>query len=138
MPILAGTMVIPELIPVTYAKVRAELARELSGSPAATILVLARDGSGILTRSDGSLPVATAANGEPVWRAVLREAENLGAKRPQLVGWAGINQTEEGQSVLVVQGDLGTAESHRHLSGEELEATDLAPVVAAGRRLVEY
>ena len=33
MPILASTMVMPELIPVTYAKVRAELEREVAAEP---------------------------------------------------------------------------------------------------------
>src|SRR5690606_22504301 len=32
MPILAGTMVIPEMIPVTYAKTRAELIRVMDGA----------------------------------------------------------------------------------------------------------
>ena len=33
MPVIASTMVMPELLPVTYAKVRAELERELTAAP---------------------------------------------------------------------------------------------------------
>lgn len=95
MPILASTMVLPELLPVTYSKVRAEIAREVRiGSPDADTVALA------LLSSDGSqvavvepagcamLPRARAHSSEPLWKAALREAAQHGVTA-EIIGWAG-------------------------------------------------
>jgi len=77
MPILGSTMVMPELIPVTYAKLRAELARD-GDSPSdarATCVVLAGDDTEVLVARTGGgwrLPVATAGPDEALWRAAVR------------------------------------------------------------------
>jgi ATP adenylyltransferase len=89
MPILAATMVMPELIPVTYAKLRAELARELTGQDAVTSVILSADGQTALVTADGELPTTSAAAGEPLWRAALRDARGRGARDPEITGWAG-------------------------------------------------
>ena len=75
MPILADTMVMPELIPVTYAKVRADLARELAGRPVA-IHAIVRDSGGercLIAGSSSapSLPSLDPAADQPVWRALV-------------------------------------------------------------------
>jgi ATP adenylyltransferase len=118
MPILAATMVIPELIPVTYAKIRAELASELSGSRRATLLVLAPDGQRAVIGGDGSLPAVLAAPGEPIWRAVLAAAERLSAKSPVILGWAGAAPAGHDETVIAV--------------GAEIDATHLPPGVRSG------
>ncbi len=95
MPILAGTTVMPELLPVTYAKVRAEIQRELwvaDGPERNTVRVL-------LTNESGAVLVEAAADGPrlprvsvepevPLWRAAM---ERIGpyAMDPTLIGWAG-------------------------------------------------
>src|SRR5215212_7286911 len=56
MPILASTMVMPELIPVTYAKLRAELAAELVSGNQAMDLVIVGDGTRVLVDAAGRLP----------------------------------------------------------------------------------
>ncbi len=103
MPILADTMVLPELLPATYAKVRAELARELGrgaptarpadlAAPAATpvvAVVLDAAARHVAVLRDGDrprLPSATAGVDEPIWRAAVRAAARVGGG--DLVGWA--------------------------------------------------
>jgi ATP adenylyltransferase len=93
MPILAATMVLPELIPITYAKVRAELERELSGRADTAVVALAADGRRVLTISDGRLPIARAAPTEPLWRAARRTVDDLGGGPADVIGWAGPNRT---------------------------------------------
>jgi ATP adenylyltransferase len=95
MPILAATMVLPELIPVTYAKLRAELGREFSGlvdqPVAATCVVLSEDLSSVLVRDTDTgptLPVATADPGQALWRTAARSLADLGIDAV-LAGWAG-------------------------------------------------
>jgi ATP adenylyltransferase len=99
MPILASTMVLPELIPVTYAKLRAELAREFSGradSPTdVTLVVFTEDRSMVLLDvGDGSsaLPTATANPGQALWRAA---GDHLTGRvsGAVLAGWAGPART---------------------------------------------
>ncbi len=94
MPILAGTMVLPELIPVTYAKLRGELLRE--ATRAAAVVCLAVSGppgeEQVLARAgddDAPLPRATAGDEEPLWRAAVRVVEQATGGRPEIAGWAG-------------------------------------------------
>ena len=109
MPILAATMVLPELIPVTYAKLRAELTRELAahdpafprpgtapapnpGHPSRiTAVVLSPDLDRVLAVPGAEgwhLPTADAAPEEPLWRAAARVVTATAGDAP-LVGWAG-------------------------------------------------
>jgi ATP adenylyltransferase len=106
MPILASTMVLPELIPVTYAKLRAEIARELGKVASVTTLVLSLDSSNALVDAAGDLPQTIAASGEPLWRAALRDASERGARDPWVLGWAGKSRAGEGQVTLSIQAAL--------------------------------
>lgn len=100
LPVLASTKVLPELIPVTYAKIRAELRRELASQPAGVasvrVVVPAHDDSAILVRADAHglrLPVASPAPDEPIWRAALLAVEELPGGK-QIAGWAGPARTD--------------------------------------------
>jgi ATP adenylyltransferase len=98
MPILASTMVLPELIPVTYAKARAELARE-SGA-AATLVVLDADRRRVLAVGDDGgrrLPEVGPGAGEPVWRAAVRTATELTGAPAEVLGWAGERRVVPGE-----------------------------------------
>jgi ATP adenylyltransferase len=100
MPILAATMVMPELIPVTYAKLRAELERELIADDGETpvprssvvrsvVLPADRDAVLAIERSGGlKLPTAEAGPDEALWRGALRAAADV-AGGADLAGWAG-------------------------------------------------
>jgi ATP adenylyltransferase len=85
MPILAGTMVIPEMIPSTYAKIRAELARELRGDERFDIVPVTSDGGAVWLRH-GQVATVDAPPGHPVWRAATGM---LGVDGAEVVGWAG-------------------------------------------------
>lgn len=89
MPILASTMVMPELIPVTYAKLRAELAAEVAPGDGVTDLLIVDDRKRALVDGSGRLPEVGHHGDEPIWRAAIREARARGATDPELLGWAG-------------------------------------------------
>lgn len=100
MPILANTMVIPELIPVTYAKLRAELELSAFGRtddpsvPQAGAIVWLPDEGKVAVRraADGTLvlPKGHIEPGEAVYRAALRElAEEMGLAG-EVIGWGGV------------------------------------------------
>lgn len=87
MPILASTMVLPELIPATYAKVRAELERELFQARHVVTVVLAEDDQVVMLK-DHALPIADAIAGEPLWRSALDMALDISTE-VEVAGWAG-------------------------------------------------
>ena len=92
MPILASTMVLPELIPVTYAKVRADLVRELAGATTVTCVALTDQDRQVLVlgrENDARLPTATADGDEPLWRAACRSIQAAVGEPPEPAGWAG-------------------------------------------------
>lgn len=94
MPILAGTMVIPEMIPSTYAKIRAELARELYGDERFDIVPVASDGGAVWLKH-GQVATVDAPPGQPVWRAATGV---LGVDGAEVVGWAGATRAGAGDS----------------------------------------
>lgn len=100
MPIIANTMVLPELIPVTYAKLRAEL--ELSylvgpsgASPlpqAGAVVLIPQLGKVALRRAnDGTLvfPKGHIEPGEAAWQTAVREVQEEMGLRAEVAGWAG-------------------------------------------------
>jgi ATP adenylyltransferase len=89
MPILAGTMVIPEMIPATYAKVRAELERELHGAERFDVVPVS--GEGVVWLHDGGPLAITAGSDQPVWRAAVAALGVVGA---EVVGWSGSTRTD--------------------------------------------
>jgi ATP adenylyltransferase len=103
MPLLASTAVLPELIPVTYAKLRAEFER--SANPAIRLVVLDESAREVLIeRAAGNarLPVALLEAKSPVWRAGLNALSAIGL-RAKLVDWAGaaMASTEEPGALLL-------------------------------------
>jgi len=94
MPILAGTMVLPELIPVTYAKIRAEFARDSADN----VVILAVDAKNaallIDTTGDQARLPRHHLTGEPVWRTAASFLDQIGAPG-SLAGWAGASSTTD-------------------------------------------
>jgi ATP adenylyltransferase len=91
MPILASTMTIPELIPVTYARLRAEIAREMTGHNKVRFIILDNADGHVLLR-DGALPTINLGPDEPAVPAVIRSLPD-GMNDVQLRGWAGAVST---------------------------------------------
>ena len=122
MPILASTMVMPELIPITYAKLRAELDREFGRGNRATSLALSVDREHALTDADGVLPQVTAGDDEPIWRAALRGTRERGAIDPELLGWAGERHAGLGRPAFLLRASF--PEGNAVASGIQLVPLD--------------
>lgn len=91
MPLLASTAVLPELIPVTYAKLRAELER--ARNTVVRLLVLDESARNLLVeRRSGTprLPAALLEETTPVWRAAVEMLAMHGI-RAIVVDWAGVS-----------------------------------------------
>lgn len=95
MPILAHTMVMPELVPVTYAKLRAELNVELAETTEAGCVLFTSDRQQVLVDRDGRAPGIPIAAGDPVWRTAAGALTALCGTRADLVGWAGNGRADE-------------------------------------------
>lgn len=135
MPILANTMVLPELISVTYAKLRGELELSALGRgagdravPQAGAVVLLPDEGKIALRraADGSivLPKGHVEPGEAAFQAAIREVHEEMGLRAQVVDWAGTSRfTVAGEERIAVyfavtaEPDAGFA---AHLSSDTL------------------
>ena len=90
MPIIAGTMVIPELIPSTYAKVRNELDAEIHGvSRFEIILIDDADNPNVWLRDD-AVPVVVAAPESPVWTSVV---SSFKLQDTEFIGYSGAPST---------------------------------------------
>lgn len=92
MPILASTMTIPELIPATYAKIRAEIERDRSGTTQSAFIVFDRSRERALLH-EGQVPTVDLEAGKPVWKSVL-EAVPSGLHDVVIAGWAGAAMTD--------------------------------------------
>lgn len=105
MPIIASTKVMPETLPVGYAKIRAEIERGLL--PRLSIPVIAlTDGDRSLVLVDGALPMSHPLEDQSVWRsAVATMSDTL--TEIEVAGWAGSIRAGPGsESGLVVRGRL--------------------------------
>ncbi len=103
MPILASTMVMPELLPATYAKVRAELERELLHIEQVRAAILCEDDEVVVLR-DKALPTAKVIDDEPLWRTALDMASEV-SSAVEIVGWAGPFRSgaPEGSATLIIR-----------------------------------
>jgi ATP adenylyltransferase len=141
MPILASTVVMPELIPVTYAKLRAELAAELVPGNRVADLVILRGLSHVLVDSAGRLPQVVPRADESIWRAAIREAGGRGATDAELLGWAGDRHVSSGRSALVLRaafpGETTPAPGIRLVAVHELLAGKDAPLVRSALRQLD-
>jgi ATP adenylyltransferase len=136
MPILASTMVMPELIPVTYAKLRAELAVEVTvGDRVADLLIVDNRGRALVDGA-GRLPEIAPRDDEPIWRAAIREALVRGATDAELLGWAGERHVGPRRPALLLRaafpGDTALAQGNRLTPVEDLlDGNDAALVRTA-------
>ena len=89
MPIIGGTKVLPELVEVTYAKLRPEFLRDLAS--VVQINLTSADGlrTFVVRGNDNALtmPVIRPVHGTPAWRTATELIAGLG-HHAQLVGWS--------------------------------------------------
>ena len=107
MPILASTMVIPETIPVTYAKIRAEIERIMTDATIAYGVLLDPSGHLVLTYQD-RIPSVPLAPGTPAWKSIL-ESIPAGMNNLEVAGWGGAESARNPGSVPVTLTLHGTA-----------------------------
>lgn len=130
MPIIGSAMVIPELIPVTYAKLRAELARELNGVSTAAAVLLDPAAQAIARFGDRFSTSFDLHPGEPVWLTGVRIAGPGAA----LAGWAGLPRADSADGIALTLAANPADGGDRRWSptAEALHASD-----AAERPLIE-
>lgn len=87
MPIVGSTKVLPELLSVTYGKVRAEVERGIGSASEAKVLALVGDQPVFAVDSNG-LPVVALERDVPVWRSAI-DALSADFVGLEIVGWAG-------------------------------------------------
>lgn len=87
MPIVGGTKVLPELLPATYARIRAEVAWQKSSAAAVILVMFNADRSGVFVEHD-ALPRIAVTGNAPVSKSVTSAMGPL-AERCELLGWGG-------------------------------------------------
>jgi ATP adenylyltransferase len=135
MPVIANTQVLPEVLPVTYAKIRAELQREVAGDLDVQVVLLDPEGEATLL-ADGAFPTIVVGPDEPVWAAALRLAQQLGVREAVLLGWAGGQLAGQGPVVLAVGGVLPPQQAVGSTAAVELLAPEDAQFLANAIGLV--
>ncbi len=87
MPIVGGVKVLPELVPATYAKIRAEVARQKSGADTVKLVMIALDRAGLYFAGD-DLPAIPLTDGTSVWKSAMNTIATESTLL-ELLGWAG-------------------------------------------------
>ncbi|MBA2246630.1 MAG: HIT domain-containing protein [Chloroflexia bacterium] len=87
MPILSSTKVLPELLAATYGKIRAEIARDISGAGDAKVIAFVGDTPALVVEGS-ALPVVALESGRAVWKSVL-DAFSGDFDELSILGWAG-------------------------------------------------
>ncbi len=91
MPIVGGTRVLPELLPATYARIRAEVARQKSSAAALILVMFNADRSGVFV-THGALPRIALTGDVSVSTLAMSSMAPL-AERCELLGWGGRTST---------------------------------------------
>lgn len=138
MPVIANTQVLPELLLVTYAKIRAELQRELTGERDVQVVLLGPESESVLL-SDVTLPSVEADPDESISAAALRLARQFGVQNPVVSGWAGGSIAGQGPIVLAVSGDLpaqhaiGSSAAADLMADEDARSLGIALALPGGK-----
>lgn len=91
MPVLSSTKVLPEMLPVTYAKLRAEFIRELLGTREIACAVF-NHADQVLVDESGQIPRPGIVGDDPVWATAAEAINGICGTPIDLSGWAGAGQ----------------------------------------------
>jgi ATP adenylyltransferase len=136
MPILSNTKVLPELIPVTYAKIRAEIERELSEQIGdATMIALDLERKSILVDATPGndaqrLPRFSPTPDEALWKTATTRLETLGI-HGFTAGWGGsrrANNVEPIGLLVLTQGSVDPESNMRFMPLESVRDLEQSPL----------
>jgi ATP adenylyltransferase len=139
MPILANTKVLPELIPVTYAKIRAEIERELNPrADKIALIAFDLDNKSVLVdvspgNSAPRLPRFSPKPDEALWTTATSELASTGIQG-YAAGWAGPRiavASDEIGVFMLVQRQVGGERGSHFASLESLQDIRRSPLDAA-------
>ncbi|MEJ7838475.1 MAG: HIT domain-containing protein [Thermomicrobiales bacterium] len=121
MPIIASTKVMPETLPVGYAKIRAEIERAMGSAVSIPVLALTEeDRSMVLV--DRTLPTATPKKDQSVWRSAVATVSDF-MTEIEVAGWAGpFRAGPGGDTGLVVRGRLNPGHLAKVVSIDDAES----------------
>lgn len=136
MPIVGSTKVLPETLPATYTKIRAEFCRERSASTTATAVVFDPGLNAVLLDGE-TLPVVPLAPEIPVWRSIV-QGLGMHAANLQIGGWAGPDETaaddHTAPAVACIATGLRAGDTGFHMVA--LDRDELSLLSNADRRLI--
>lgn len=136
MPIVGSTKVLPETLPATYAKIRAEFCRARSASPTATAVIFDPDLTMVLLDRTG-LPVAPLDPESAVWPSLVQAlGKHFGTL--QIAGWAGPDETsaDDWTAPAIALIASGFKPGDSGLQMVNISRAELASVDDADRRLI--
>ena len=133
MPILSNTKVLPELIPASYAKIRAEIERELNGAEEIIAVAYDPEARTVLVKSDADasarrLPRFPLSNETSASSTITEELGKQGV-HGYVAGWGGARNTGKPAPpalLYLIQPGAQTAAGWRFI-GADAPQTALAP-----------
>lgn len=132
MPIIASTRVLPETLPVTYAKIRSELESSLVEAYRLSVVALVDDDRKVMLR-DGTLPIVSTPGNSSIWRQAIESVSDA-LTEIEVAGWAGpIRSDVSSQGALVLRGRPIDSKTFRAVEISEA----LSRVNAEERSIVE-
>ena len=130
MPIIGSTKVLPELIPSTYAKIRADVARQKSKANELVFVPITPDGMQVALL-DGKLPRVDVESGLSAWTGATAPLQSWFASY-SLIGWAGPSSTSEDGSAPPTLA-ISVTLDHRAPASLRLHSIDAALDTLTGR-----
>jgi ATP adenylyltransferase len=136
MPIIGDTMVLPELIPATYAKLRAELEHDLHHIRQLEVVIVDDREADYFWLLAHAFPTVKPEPDTPLWESVVSQ---LSISNGEIVGWSGASDTRERgvPAGLIVRGSINSTDDRwtRVPNGSKSEQTLLEPVRATLNRI---
>jgi ATP adenylyltransferase len=136
MPILSSTTVMPELLPATYAKLRAEFERDRSDSIGAVVLdsgarrvLIERDGRNV------GFPRALLNPEAPAWRQAVDGLRERGV-HASVIDWAGAPSTRSPEPAALLMRSA-TERGTDSMTWTEIAALSSLPLTSADRLIAD-
>lgn len=134
MPVLASTIAMPELIPASYAKIRAEFQREKGTRPLAWVVMFTDEDRAVMIH-DQRVPRVTAEEDQPMWRAAVALFRDW-MDEIEVTGWGGSPDSRSmAENTIVLRGRV--VDRSTLPDGWVTEALDISPFVIRDARIIQ-